>query len=129
MNYQFNIIIFIVLFSLIKCYYINNIKLLNKNLINKNQITRNYLYKTKGKTNVNKMNEFIKLIRIKNNFFPTLALNFIGGYIMNPSFISLIQNSSFIYSCIITQLVLYASMIINDLFDINVQLYLKYYMH
>ena len=39
---------------------------------------------------------------------------------MNPSFMSLINNYSFFYSCIITQITMYASMIINDLFDINI---------
>lgn len=39
---------------------------------------------------------------------------------MNPSFTSLIKSSSFIYTCIITQIIMFASMILNDLFDINV---------
>jgi 4-hydroxybenzoate polyprenyltransferase len=52
--------------------------------------------------------------------FPTLLLNIGSGYITTISTDNLISNKSFIITCIISQLIMFSSMIINDLFDIKV---------
>lgn len=99
----------------------NYIKKKNTPLIYNNNLLKKKLHMgTYSKEKTNKLFEFGKMIRISNNFFPALVLNFFGGYIMNPSLNSLVTNYSFIYTCIITQLVMYGSMILNDIFDINV---------
>jgi geranylgeranylglycerol-phosphate geranylgeranyltransferase len=68
---------------------------------------------------INKIKSFMKLIRI-NNVLPTLLLSFSGGWIMNPSFINLLNCKIFIVSTINTLLIMSSSMIINDLFDIEI---------
>ena len=54
------------------------------------------------------------------NIIPTLLLSFSGGWIMNPSISNLIHSTSFIVSNINTVLIMSLSMILNDLFDIEV---------
>ena len=66
----------------------------------------------------NKIISFLKLIRI-SNVLPTLFLSFSGGWIMNPSLINLLNSKIFIVSTINTLLIMSSSMIINDLFDIE----------
>ena len=66
----------------------------------------------------NKIISFLKLIRIRN-VLPTLFLSFSGGWIMNPSLINLLNSKIFIVSTINTLLIMSSSMIINDLFDIE----------
>lgn len=60
-----------------------------------------------------------KLIR-PQNIAPAIALSFTGGYIMNPSFPSLIKNPAFISSVLITQSVMASSMIFNDIYDLPI---------
>jgi geranylgeranylglycerol-phosphate geranylgeranyltransferase len=67
----------------------------------------------------NKANSFIKLSRAKN-IIPTAFLSFSGGYLSNPSITNLLHNSNFILSSIITSLVMSTSMIINDVYDIEI---------
>jgi len=67
----------------------------------------------------NKINGLVKLIRPKS-IFPTLLLNFSGGWIMNPSFNNLIHSTSFIVATINTILVLMGSMVINDVYDYKI---------
>ena len=71
------------------------------------------------KLNLSKINSFLKLIRY-NNILPTILLFFSGGYIMNPSIFKLLSSTKFIISLINTILVMSNSMIINDIFDIEV---------
>ena len=71
------------------------------------------------KLNLSKINSFLKLIRY-NNILPTILLFFSGGYIMNPSILNLLSSTKFIVSLINTILVMSSSMIINDIFDIEV---------
>jgi len=67
----------------------------------------------------NKSLSFLKLIRSKN-ILPTLLLSFSGGFVMNPSIYNILKSSIFITSTIITLLIMSCSMIINDIFDINI---------
>jgi 4-hydroxybenzoate polyprenyltransferase len=54
-----------------------------------------------------------------SNIVPVALLNFIGGYIVNPS-VSFLQDKNFLILMLITQLVTGASMVINDVFDLEV---------
>ena len=67
----------------------------------------------------NKTNHFLKLIRVKN-VFPTLFLCGAGGWLMNPSISSLLHSKSYIFSTIDTILIMSASMVINDLYDFEI---------
>jgi geranylgeranylglycerol-phosphate geranylgeranyltransferase len=64
----------------------------------------------------NKIGGFSELIRPKK-ILPTLLLNFSGGWIINPSFNNLINSKYFITTCATTILVLMSSMVINDIYD------------
>ena len=66
----------------------------------------------------NKNRSFLKLIRA-NNIPATTFLCFSGGFIMNPS-VRLFQNKYFWISTLLTNLIMSASMIINDIFDMEV---------
>jgi 4-hydroxybenzoate polyprenyltransferase len=72
----------------------------------------------------NKTRGFIKLIR-PQNIAPTLFLGFSGGWIMNRHFstlpiLSLMQSPPFWASIAITLSIMSASMVINDIFDIDI---------
>jgi geranylgeranylglycerol-phosphate geranylgeranyltransferase len=67
----------------------------------------------------NKFLEILKLIRAKN-IVPTLFLCFSGGWLMNPSLTNLLQSQKFIVYTINTILIMSASMVINDLYDIEI---------
>jgi geranylgeranylglycerol-phosphate geranylgeranyltransferase len=69
-----------------------------------------------------KMKSIAKIIRIECTF-PTLLLCFTGGWIANPSLYNLLTSSSFLVSSINTIFVMYVSMIINDIFDLDVDKY------
>lgn len=61
---------------------------------------------------------FKQLIR-SESILPTSLLCFTGGFIMNPSIIDLIKNHRYIVSTINTILIMSSSMIVNDIFDMN----------
>ena len=65
-----------------------------------------------------KCTSILKLIRSKN-ILPTMLLSFSGAYIVNPSF-SIIKSTSFLVAVLNTVFIMSASMIINDLFDMNI---------
>jgi geranylgeranylglycerol-phosphate geranylgeranyltransferase len=65
-----------------------------------------------------KTNEFVKLIR-PNNLIPASLLCFTGGFVMNPRLIDLLKNRHFYLSTIVTLIVMSNSMVLNDLFDIE----------
>lgn len=67
----------------------------------------------------NKISDLVKMTRPKN-ILPTMLLNFSGGWIMNPSFNNLIHSTPFIASVANTILVLMSSMIINDIYDCQI---------
>lgn len=91
----------------------------NNRLETNNTITDLHVENTNQPTpKKNKIISFMKLIRI-NNVLPTLLLSFSGGWIMNPSLTNLLNSKIFIVSTINTLLIMSSSMIINDLFDIE----------
>lgn len=65
-----------------------------------------------------KIHHFLKLIRYKN-LLPTSFLCFTSGWIINPS-LKNIMSLQFDASIVITLIIMSTSMIINDLFDINI---------
>jgi 4-hydroxybenzoate polyprenyltransferase len=93
---------------------------------NKNNYDKNLLYHMKNEE-INeeetllqivekKRTGFLKIIRCRN-IFPTFLLCFSGGWIMSPSMVQLWSNIHFLVSTISTILIMSASMIMNDLFD------------
>jgi geranylgeranylglycerol-phosphate geranylgeranyltransferase len=69
-------------------------------------------------SNKNKVNDYLSLIRYKN-ILPATLLNLSGGLIMHPS-IDLFYNKQFLISIINTLLIMSSSMVLNDLYDIDV---------
>ena len=68
---------------------------------------------------IKKTKSILKLTR-SVNIIPTLLLTFSGGWIMNPSISNLIHSTPFIVSNINIVLIMSLSMVLNDLFDIEV---------
>jgi geranylgeranylglycerol-phosphate geranylgeranyltransferase len=68
---------------------------------------------------IKKLRNISKLTR-SGNIIPTLLLSVSGGWIMNPSISNLIYSAPFITSNINAILIMSLSMILNDLFDIEV---------
>lgn len=66
-----------------------------------------------------KIGGFLRIIRA-NNIVPTFFLCLSGGWIINPSIYNLFHSTTFIISIINTILIMSSSMIINDLYDINI---------
>uniref|UniRef100_A0A6C0B3U7 UbiA prenyltransferase family protein n=1 Tax=viral metagenome TaxID=1070528 RepID=A0A6C0B3U7_9ZZZZ len=64
----------------------------------------------------NKLKGVSKLIR-SDNILPALLLNFTGGWLSNPQ---LVKSKQFIISAVITLFVMSYSMIVNDVFDLEV---------
>ena len=62
---------------------------------------------------------FCNLIRYKN-IPPTVLLSFTGGWIMNPSIKALMTSKQFIVSIATTLIIMSTSMVINDIFDIEI---------
>jgi len=69
---------------------------------------------------IDKWNSYNKLLRTQNSF-PTFMLNFLGGWLTIPSY-KLLFNKDFWVFSLITQLTMMNSMVINDLFDLKVDL-------
>jgi 4-hydroxybenzoate polyprenyltransferase len=67
---------------------------------------------------ITKMNSISKLIR-SVNILPTLFLTFSGGWIIEPSIKTLLYSSQFISANVISLLVMSLSMVINDIYDID----------
>jgi len=70
------------------------------------------------KTTTNKIGHFQKLIRVES-ILPTSLLCFTGGFIMNPSITGLLQSPKYLVSTLNTVLIMSSSMIVNDIFDMN----------
>lgn len=64
-------------------------------------------------------NGALKLVRV-NNFAPTLLLCFTGGWIMDPSLQHLAHSASFWASTMDTVFIMFASMAINDIYDVKI---------
>lgn len=76
------------------------------------------IYNKKPIINDDKISDFLSLIRYKN-ILPTILLNLSGGWIMNPS-IDIISSKPFLVSVINTLLIMSSSMILNDMWDLDV---------
>jgi len=69
----------------------------------------------------NKINGFVNLTRINNNFIPTSVLIFLCGNIANPNGIMQWLQSPVFWSTFITiHLITAAGMVLNDIFDIKI---------
>ena len=66
-----------------------------------------------------KLQSFLKLMRV-NSLPPTFLLCFSGGWIINPSLPMLAKSVPFIVSTINTLLITSASMVINDIYDVEI---------
>lgn len=102
-----------------KSYLRNKIENRISNYKNENMnnlLLSNKLYETKI---VKKISSISRLIR-SDNIIPSLLLSFSGGWIMNPSLTNLIHSTGFIISNLNSVLIMSLSMILNDLFDIEV---------
>lgn len=66
-----------------------------------------------------KSSGFIKIIRTEN-ILPTLFLSMSSGFIMMPNVLDLIYSTPFMVSIITTLLIMSNSMIINDIFDMEI---------
>ena len=108
----FGILFFIFLGSSTSYKIINTRKIINRKIILYDNINNN-------ESKNNKIDGFLQLIRAKN-IIPCFFLNFSGGFIMEPSITELFYNKNFIISSVITSLIMSTSMIINDLFDIDI---------
>jgi len=93
---------------------LHNLYTINPNRLNYLDITNNIKNKIIQKTQGS-----FKLIR-PCNIVPTLLLCISSKWIVNPSFIDLIKSTQFIAATAITLLIMSASMVINDLFDIEI---------
>jgi geranylgeranylglycerol-phosphate geranylgeranyltransferase len=67
----------------------------------------------------NKYTSFLKLMRVKS-IPPTFLLCFSGGWIINPSLPVLVKSVPFVISIINTLLITSASMVINDIYDVEI---------
>ena len=122
----------IIAFSPLKKYNIKNIYkqsrvLSSKTLIKTPQFdTRPLRLSAQGSLDpihvckVNKINEIIKLTRLKQNIIPITILSLIGGFIANPLWKEWIMSSSFLAAYTMMIIMTAVSMIINDIYDIDV---------
>ena len=105
----------IIMLLLCCCNGINQIHSLSIiNTIN----TKNNANKTINKFKT-KAGGFVKIIR-PQNIIPTLFLCFTGGWIVNPSIKNLLSSPKFIVSSINAITIMSSSMIINDIFDLEI---------
>ena len=103
---------------LLFCNRLNGLSLINNinrtknelSIIKKNKIINNIKRKTGG---------FLNIIRA-HNIIPTLFLSFTGGWIVNPSIRQLLSSPKFIVTSINSVSVMSISMIVNDLFDLEI---------
>jgi geranylgeranylglycerol-phosphate geranylgeranyltransferase len=102
-----------IIMLLLFCNFINGLTFTNVSMIKKEKENR-VLDRLKTKTQ-----GFVKIIR-PQNIIPTLFLCFTGGWITNPSVKSLLKSPTFIVSSINSVIVMSSSMIINDIFDLEI---------
>ena len=95
---------------------INTNKNTNKNTKIDELNNKSYIIKLNP---INKIKSLFELIR-SNNIIPTTLLCFSGGWIMNPSINNLFHSIPFIVSTINTILIMSTSMILNDIYDIEI---------
>ena len=100
-----------IIMLLLFCKFINSLTIANSLPIpKKDNINTIIKQKTQG---------LVKIIR-PQNIIPTLFLCFTGGWIVNPSFENLFTSSSFIVSSINAVTIMSSSMIMNDIYDLEI---------
>jgi len=93
--------------------------ILYKQLIQLNKIHKTHKLYDK-KYYIDKWSSYNNLLRTQN-CIPTFLLNFLGGWLTIPSYKLLLNKDFWVFS-LITQLTMMNSMVINDLFDLKVDL-------
>ena len=111
--------IFLFLNTVLNCnsFLINNINN-NKSLISQTKIYQHQVHSLVLKND--KINAYNKLLRT-TNVLSTFLLNILGGWLTIPSY-KLFLNGNFWIFSLITQLTMMNSMVINDLFDLKIDL-------
>lgn len=105
------------------CYTIknhNNSKKFGAIVINLNSKNANNFTKIYNGINKDKLFSYSKLLRT-NNIAPTFLLNILAGWLTIPSY-KLFLNKNFWLFSLITQLTMMNSMVINDIFDLKIDL-------
>jgi len=82
------------------------------------QIKNGYVF-TEQPDPLRKIRSYFKLFRA-NNILPTSVLCFTGGLITNPNLGNLMQSQSFLTSAVNTNLIMMSSMVLNDLYDFDI---------
>lgn len=107
--------------------FITNSHGFSRPLINdkKQLTTRKHMFETYDSGFYNKIDTikqktigFAKLIR-PGNLIPASLLCFTSGFIMKPKFVDLLKNSQFYISTLVTLVIMSNSMVLNDLFDVE----------
>jgi 4-hydroxybenzoate polyprenyltransferase len=82
------------------------------------QIKNGYVF-TEQPDPLRKVRSYFKLFRA-NNILPTSVLCFTGGLMTNPNLGNLMQSPSFLTSAVTTNLIMMSSMVLNDLYDFDI---------
>lgn len=119
MKYWFKFSIVIFLFAVCniknsKCYKLKSIELKGKNKFTPLNDNNSKIFK------YNKITAYSKLLRT-NNILPTFLLNILAGWLTIPNY-KLFINKQFWAFSLITQLTMMNSMVVNDLFDLKIDL-------
>ena len=113
-NYYLILLLLNYAINITNCYHLKNISKININLHKLNDnVNDKYVY-------INKWTSYNKLLRTEN-CVPTFMLNFLAGWLTIPSYRLLLNTKFWIFS-LITQLTMMNSMVINDLFDLKIDL-------
>ena len=113
------LLLFIVTFKNINCFTISKELHYHNSSIRKNTVLKMNIHSEKI-TTISKFETYNKLLRT-TNVFPTFLLNILGGWLTIPSY-KLFLNKNFWIFSLITQLTMMNSMVINDLFDLKIDL-------
>jgi len=133
--------LFLLSMCLINIMLINGFSIVNNLMLDRLPFVmrKNIITKTKSNTSIgvmnlqkvdnyitfdnkifNKWKAYTKLLRIQN-CMPTLLLNFLSGWITIPSYTLFLNRYFWVFS-LITQLTMMNSMVVNDLFDLKIDL-------
>lgn len=92
----------------------------NVNFLINNTSIANFINRVNSINNKDKIISYSKLLRT-NNILPTFLLNVLAGWLTIPSY-KVFLNKNFWFFSLITQLTMMNSMVINDLFDLKIDL-------
>lgn len=101
-------------------HFTNKPIMMNKNIpIPILQIKNGYIFAEQYPPPHHKIQSYFKLFRA-NNILPTCVLCFTGGFITNSNLHKLIRAPEFVTSTVTTNLIMISSMILNDLYDFDI---------